>query len=88
MRSPDNRGNRLSSDKRSAVTSAPSGGSFVWHPARIRKGPLARSIPFGCWFIRLVDGVDLDHPLEAGERCAVFEFRPLREGPLAASTGR
>jgi deazaflavin-dependent oxidoreductase (nitroreductase family) len=51
-------------------------------------GPLARGIPFGYWFIRLVDGVDLDHPVEAAERCPVFELRPIGESPLAASTGR
>jgi deazaflavin-dependent oxidoreductase (nitroreductase family) len=51
-------------------------------------GPLARSIPFGYWFIRFVDGVDLDHPAEAAERCPVFELHRLRDGPLAASTGR
>src|SRR6266550_2652544 len=28
-------------------------------------GPLARGIPFGVWFIRTVDGVDLQRPLEA-----------------------
>src|SRR5215218_7510853 len=28
-------------------------------------GPLAQSIPFGVWFIRVVDGVDLNHPVEA-----------------------
>jgi deazaflavin-dependent oxidoreductase (nitroreductase family) len=37
-------------------------------------GPLARSIPFGVTFIRLVDGVDLDHPLEAAEGRRVFEL--------------
>jgi deazaflavin-dependent oxidoreductase (nitroreductase family) len=36
--------------------------------------PLARSIPFGVWFIRIVDGVDLDHPLEAAEGRPVFEL--------------
>ena len=37
-------------------------------------GPLARSIPFGYWFIRLVDGVDLNDPIEAAEGRAVFEL--------------
>jgi deazaflavin-dependent oxidoreductase (nitroreductase family) len=41
-------------------------------------GPLARGIPFGFWFIRIVDGVDLAHPLEAAEGRAVFELHPLR----------
>lgn len=36
-------------------------------------GPLARGIPFGVWFIRTVDGVDLDRPLEAAEGRRVFE---------------
>jgi hypothetical protein len=39
-------------------------------------GPLARGIPFGVRFIRLVDGVDLDHPVEAAEGRRVFELRP------------
>ena len=42
-------------------------------------GPLARSIPFGIWFIRIVDGVDLDHPLQAAEGRRVFELRQLIE---------
>ena len=50
--------------------------------------PLARSIPFGYWFVRLVDGVDLDHPARAAERCPVFELEPAREPPVAASAGR
>ena len=41
-------------------------------------GPLARGIPFGAWFIRTVDGVDLDRPLEAAEGRRVFELHPLR----------
>src|SRR5215208_2472713 len=40
-------------------------------------GPLARGIPFGVWFIRTVDGVDLDRPLEAAEGRRVFELHPL-----------
>ena len=40
--------------------------------------PLARSIPLGKTFIRIVDGVDLDHPLEAAEGRPVFELHPLR----------
>jgi deazaflavin-dependent oxidoreductase (nitroreductase family) len=40
-------------------------------------GPLARSIPFGVTFIRIVDGVDLDRPLEAAEGRRVFELHPL-----------
>jgi deazaflavin-dependent oxidoreductase (nitroreductase family) len=41
-------------------------------------GPLARGIPFGVWFIRSVDGVDLDRPLEAAEGRRVFELQTLR----------
>jgi deazaflavin-dependent oxidoreductase (nitroreductase family) len=39
-------------------------------------GPVARGIPFGVRFIRLVDGVDLDHPVEAAEGRRVFELHP------------
>jgi deazaflavin-dependent oxidoreductase (nitroreductase family) len=41
-------------------------------------GPVARGIPFGVRFIRFVDGVDLDHPLEAAEGRPVFELHRLR----------
>jgi hypothetical protein len=37
-------------------------------------GPLARSIPFGTTFIRLVDGVDLDDPVDASSGRPVFEL--------------
>jgi deazaflavin-dependent oxidoreductase (nitroreductase family) len=40
-------------------------------------GPVARGIPLGVRFIRIVDGVDLDHPLEAAEGRVVFELHPL-----------
>jgi deazaflavin-dependent oxidoreductase (nitroreductase family) len=40
--------------------------------------PLARDIPFGVWFIRTVDGVDLGRPVEAAEGRPVFELHPLR----------
>jgi deazaflavin-dependent oxidoreductase (nitroreductase family) len=40
-------------------------------------GPVARSIPFGVWFIRAVDGVDLTDPSEAAEGRAVFELQPV-----------
>ena len=40
-------------------------------------GPAARRVPFGGWFIRVVDGVDLDHPVEAAEGRRVFELHPL-----------
>jgi deazaflavin-dependent oxidoreductase (nitroreductase family) len=37
-------------------------------------GPVARGMPFGVRFIRVVDGVDLDDPLEAAEGRPVFEL--------------
>jgi deazaflavin-dependent oxidoreductase (nitroreductase family) len=40
--------------------------------------PFARRMPLGRWFIRTVDGVDLDHPLEAAEGRRVFELHPRR----------
>ena len=41
-------------------------------------GPVARGIPFGVQFIRIVDGVDLEDPVEAAEGRPVFELHPLR----------
>jgi hypothetical protein len=41
--------------------------------------PLARGIPFGIPFARIVDGVDLAHPLEAAEGRCVFELHQLRD---------
>jgi deazaflavin-dependent oxidoreductase (nitroreductase family) len=41
-------------------------------------GPLARSIPFGVQFIRIVDGVDLNDPVVAAEGRRVFELHPMR----------
>lgn len=41
-------------------------------------GPHARGIPFGTWFVRAVDGVDLDDPVEAADGRSVFELQPLR----------
>ena len=37
-------------------------------------GPVARGIPFGVRFIRIVDGVDLDDPLAAADGRPVFEL--------------
>ncbi len=37
-------------------------------------GPVARDMRFGMWFIRAVDGVDLEKPLEAAEGRPVFEL--------------
>lgn len=39
-------------------------------------GGLARSIPFGLWFIRTVDGVDLNDPEAAAVGRRVFELHP------------
>ena len=39
-------------------------------------GGLARSIPFGVWFIRTVDGVDLNNPVDAAQGRPVFELHP------------
>ena len=41
-------------------------------------GPLARRIPFGVWFIRLADRVDLDDPVAAAAGRPVFELHPRR----------
>ncbi len=41
-------------------------------------GPLARRIPFGYWFVRLVDGVDLRDPVGAAAGRLVFELHPPR----------
>src|SRR5215211_6231595 len=40
-------------------------------------GPLARGKPFGVQFIRIVDGVDLDDPVEAAQGRRVFELHAL-----------
>lgn len=41
-------------------------------------GPLARRIPFGTRFIRVVDGVDSDDPVDAAEGRRVFELHALK----------
>ena len=41
-------------------------------------GPVARGMPFGVWFIRTIDGVDLERPVEAAEGRRVFELHPHR----------
>jgi deazaflavin-dependent oxidoreductase (nitroreductase family) len=41
-------------------------------------GPVARSMPGGVWFIRIVDGVNLNRPVEAAEGRRVFELHPLQ----------
>jgi deazaflavin-dependent oxidoreductase (nitroreductase family) len=40
-------------------------------------GGLARSIPFGVWFIRTVDGVDLNDPVAAAQGRPVFELHAM-----------
>jgi hypothetical protein len=40
--------------------------------------PLARSIPFGVQFIRIVDGVDLNDPVAAADGRRVFELHSVR----------
>ncbi len=52
------------------------------HDARIRffrdtLGPVARRIPFGATFVRVIDGVDLDDPVAAAEGRRVFELHPI-----------
>ena len=41
-------------------------------------GPVARTLPFGRQFIRIVDGVDLDDPVEASAGRPVFELHSVR----------
>lgn len=40
-------------------------------------GPKARSVPLGFLFIRIADGVDLNHPVEAAAGRRVFELQPI-----------
>jgi deazaflavin-dependent oxidoreductase (nitroreductase family) len=40
-------------------------------------GPLARGIPFGVVFARIVDRVDVNRPEDAAEGRAVFELHPI-----------
>jgi deazaflavin-dependent oxidoreductase (nitroreductase family) len=42
-------------------------------------GGLARSVPFGVWFIRAVDGVDLNDPVAAAHGRRVFELHRAEE---------
>ncbi len=41
-------------------------------------GGIARKIPLGVRFIRVLDGVDLNRPSEAAEGRPVFELHPVR----------
>lgn len=40
--------------------------------------PFARNLRGGMTFVRLIDGVDLNHPVEEAEGRPVFELRPAR----------
>jgi deazaflavin-dependent oxidoreductase (nitroreductase family) len=40
--------------------------------------PTAHSIPFGVSFVRIVDGVDVDRPVEEAEGRCVFELHPVQ----------
>lgn len=40
-------------------------------------GPFARRVRPGVWLVRIVDGVDLDHPVEAAEGRPVFELHAI-----------
>ncbi len=40
-------------------------------------GPVARGMRFGVWFIRAVDGVDVNRPEEMAEGRRVFELQPM-----------
>ena len=39
--------------------------------------PVAHKMPFGVSFIRIVDGVDVDRPVEEAEGRCVFELHPV-----------
>jgi deazaflavin-dependent oxidoreductase (nitroreductase family) len=39
--------------------------------------PFVRKIPFGVWFVRIVDGVNLNHPEDVATDRRVFELRPI-----------
>jgi deazaflavin-dependent oxidoreductase (nitroreductase family) len=40
-------------------------------------GPVARGMPFGVRFVRLLDGVDVNDPVAAAKDRAVFELLPV-----------
>jgi len=41
--------------------------------------PHARRTRFGLWFVRNIDKIDIDNPVEAAEGRPVFEIRPVDE---------
>jgi deazaflavin-dependent oxidoreductase (nitroreductase family) len=47
-------------------------------------GPVAHGMRFGVPFVRLLDGVDVDRPVEAAQGRAVFELQPVLGGPVVA----
>lgn len=42
--------------------------------------PHARRSRFGGWFVRTIDGIDVDHPEEAAVGRPVFEIHPVSRG--------
>lgn len=40
-------------------------------------GPIAHRIPFGTTFVRVIDGVDVNDPVEAANGRRVFELEPM-----------
>jgi deazaflavin-dependent oxidoreductase (nitroreductase family) len=42
--------------------------------------PHARRSRFGSWFVRNIDKIDIDNPLEAAQGRPVFELRPIDQG--------
>lgn len=46
-------------------------------PAASGRDPLCGPHPLGFWFVRIVDGVDLNDPVEAAEGRAAFELKPI-----------
>jgi deazaflavin-dependent oxidoreductase (nitroreductase family) len=49
-------------------------------------GPVAHSMPFGVRFIRMLDGVDVDRPLEAADGRPVFELHTALAGGKAVES--
>jgi deazaflavin-dependent oxidoreductase (nitroreductase family) len=43
--------------------------------------PVAHGMPLGVSFIRIIDGVDVDRPVEEAEGRCVFELHPVRTSP-------
>jgi deazaflavin-dependent oxidoreductase (nitroreductase family) len=45
-------------------------------------GPVARRLPFGVTFVRIMDGVDVNDPLNAAVGRRVFELRSAEASPM------